>query len=104
MFKPRDEPILTTDEGCSCGDTRVTWSEIDEVHAFKKALFTTDLICLEFVTSHGTSFVLHEERPGWDELLEHLPRILSGFPPRDAWWGEVAFPPFATSPRILYKR
>ena len=62
----------------SKGDaSELRWSEVEEVHAYKRDLFTTDLICLAFRKS-GTEecYEVHEEMAGYHDLLEALQRHL----------------------------
>ena len=79
------------------------WRHVDAVLAYKRDLYTVDLICLGFVTPNGTIEV-HEEMQGWSELVEQLPSRFPGVPPLSDWWERVAKPPFAPSVTKLYER
>jgi hypothetical protein len=85
--------------------TKIDWSEIIEIIAFKKDLLTTDLICFEFKTSSAKEvvyFVIHEEMVGFDKLADHLKLILPGF---NANWRQlVVLPPFASNSNLIYRR
>jgi hypothetical protein len=86
------------------GDSsELRWSEIEEVHAYKRDLFATDLICLAFKKS-GTQeyYEVHEEMAGYHDLLEALQSRLPKF--TLDWFSDVAFPAFETKHRIIWKR
>src|SRR5262249_156198 len=79
------------------------WDDVSAVLAYKRDLYTVDLICLGFVTRNGTIEV-HEEMQGWSQLLDQFPSRLPGAPPCSDWWGRVAKPPFAPSVTKLFER
>src|SRR5437870_3687615 len=71
--------------------SELRWSEVEEVHAFKKDLFTTDLVCLAFKKSGREEYYqIHEEMAGYHDLLEVLPSRLPKFTME--WLFAVAFP------------
>jgi hypothetical protein len=79
------------------------WNEIEEVHAFKRDMLTTDLICLAFKKSGKEEYYeIREEMAGYHDLLEMISKELPGF--NSGWFREVAFPAFATNHRIIWKR
>lgn len=85
------------------GSSELRWSEVEEVHAYKRDLFTTDLICLTFKKSGREEYYeIHEEMAGYHDLLEVLQRRL----PRLTleWFLDVAFPAFETKHRVIWKR
>ena len=81
-------------ERVGLASTRIAWGSIQLVEAFKQDILTVDLLCLRFDLD-GESIVVHEEQPGWQELVNVLPEKLAGFPPFMQWLGGVALPPFA---------
>ena len=79
----------------------VDWADVVMVMAFKRDLFTYDLICLAMDLTDGTWVEVDEEMEGFKELQETLPRVLRGL---DAdWWGKVAFPAFATNATTIWR-
>ena len=86
------------------GDSlELRWSGVEEVHAYKRDLFTTDLICLAFKRSGREEYYeIHEEMAGYHDLLEVLPSRLPGF--SSEWFPAVAFPAFKTNHQIVWKR
>jgi hypothetical protein len=83
--------------------SELRWDEVDEVHAYKRDLFTTDLICLAFKKSGKEEFYeVHEEMAGYHDLLETLSRHLPEF--TTEWFFSVAFPAFDTNHRLIWKR
>ena len=79
------------------------WRDLNAIVAYKRDLYTVDLICLGFVTANGTIEV-HEEMEGWSRLIEELPVRFPGVPPLSDWWERVAKPPFAPSVTKLFER
>ncbi|RLB51688.1 MAG: hypothetical protein DRI90_22750 [Deltaproteobacteria bacterium] len=59
------------------------WSQVAEVTAFKRDLWTIDLICIAFTWVDGRAHEIHEEIPGFHHLLASLPEHLKGFPSVD---------------------
>jgi|SRR2546427_48556 len=86
------------------GDSsELRWSEVEEVHAYKRDLFTTDLICLAFKKCGREEYYeIHEEMAGYHDLLEGLPSHLPKFTLE--WFLEVAFPAFEAKHQIIWKR
>ncbi|MCX6904115.1 MAG: hypothetical protein NTW03_11705 [Verrucomicrobia bacterium] len=79
------------------------WSEVEEVHAFKRDLITTDLICLAFKKEGKEEYYqIHEEMAGYHDLFEALPRRLVKF--TYAWFFGVAHPAFETNHQVIWKR
>jgi hypothetical protein len=86
------------------GDSwELQWREVEEVHAFKRDLFSSDLICLAFKkTGKEEYYEIHEEMAGYHDLLEILPTRLPKF--TSDWFSRVAFPAFKGNHRIIWKR
>ena len=91
---------ITSDKGDA---SELRWSEVEEVHAYKRDLLTTDLICLAFKKS-GTEeyYEIHEEMAGYHDLLDLLQSRLPGF--TMDWIFDVAIPAFETKHQIIWKR
>lgn len=71
------------------------WADVKEVFAFKRDIFSVDLICIGFRTSdEGHYFEIDEQMPGYDSVVAALPQAFPGFD--DNWWCKVAYPPFKT--------
>jgi hypothetical protein len=81
--------------------TRVRWSDVLEVFAYKVDLFTYDEICIGFrVTADGTHWWISEEFIGYRELIEELKQRFPGI--RDDWFSTVAFPAFVPNRTTLW--
>jgi hypothetical protein len=93
---------VTTAESSS-SQASLEWRDVNAVLAYKRDLYTMDLICLGFVTPAGTIEV-HEDIQGWSQLIEQLPSRLPGVPPLSDWWERVAKPPFASCVTKLFER
>jgi hypothetical protein len=95
--------VTVPGSGLSSRTDSLTWNEIEKVVAYKRDLYTIDLICLGFATAKQT-IELNEEMHGWSQLVEKLPSLLPGTPEMSDWWERVAKPPFAPSIATLFKR
>ena len=86
------------------GDSsELRWDEVEEIHAYKRDLFTTDLICLAFRKSSKDEYCeIHEEMAGCHDLLEALPSRLPKFTLE--WIFTVAVPAFEANHQIIWKR
>ena len=83
--------------------SRVEWSQVNRINAFKRDLFSVDLICLEFHQEGVEAPVeIDEEMDGYAVLKKILPDKFEGFD-RD-WWPKVAHPAFATNFSKLWAR
>jgi hypothetical protein len=94
--------ITYEDDGSVVKDA-FTWSDVVRVSAFKRDVFSYDLICFEFETVGG--FVeVGEDMEGWRILIDTLPVNLPGILAEDDWFAKVALPPFATNWTTLFTR
>ena len=74
----------------------VKWERVRLIDAFKRDLFTVDLICLRFYEQgEGLPVEVNEEMDGFGPLVDALPMKFEGFD--QAWWDKVAKPAFATN-------
>jgi hypothetical protein len=79
----------------------VEWRDVTTVVAFKRDLFTYDLLCVEIVTPTDR-LELDEEMDGWANMLEELPVYLPGTLETSQWWNNVVHPAFVTNPTPLF--
>ena len=77
------------------------WDDVREVIAFKKDCYVHDQIRMVFVTDE-ILYEVTESMPGWNALIEALPRCLPGAPAPSEWWARVAQPPFAPCVTKIY--
>ena len=82
--------------------TTFSWTEVEEIHAFKRDLITTDLICLGFCLSGNRAIEIHEEMLGY---YDPQPLLQKKFPeiPVD-WFLDVAFPAFDTNHHVIWRK
>ena len=78
----------------------VRWKEIDSATAFKRDLFTVDLLCLLLLTRDGIVEV-DEDMAGFNEVKTAMEAALSIEP---AWELDVLFPAFEACPKVLFER
>jgi hypothetical protein len=95
-----DEVVLFADER---EVWRFRWDAVTRIETYKRDLFSTDLVCLDFfVGSQDLTYPAHEEMQGFVVLREQLS---SRFPSvGEDWLRQVTFPPFAANHRVLYER
>jgi hypothetical protein len=56
----------------------VAWRDTVGVKAFKRDLYTVDLICLSILLKDNKAVELNEEMAGWESLVAELPTYLPG--------------------------
>jgi hypothetical protein len=78
-----------------------SWTDIEEVSAYKVDLITTDDICLD-ISFQDFILTISEEVPGFPLFIEKLIEALPGID--GDWEAKVIKPPFATNQTIIYKR
>ncbi len=95
---PEGDGLAFVGEG---GRATLRWSDVKEIVAFKRDAFAHDLICIAFrVSAAGEWWEIHEEMPGYQEILAALPAAFPGI--RTDWWHAVAFPAFETNATLLW--
>jgi hypothetical protein len=83
---------------------RLAWREIAKVSAYRRDLFSTDLICVFFAKNDDTGVEIHEQVNGWIKFIESLSAHLPGCKPVEAWLWDNPTPAFATNLVQLYFR
>jgi hypothetical protein len=86
------------------GQRSVMWDDVISIAAFKRDLFTVDLICLVMTLKNDAAVQVDEEMNGWDSLVQTLPAYLRGCKKYEEWFQTVAFPAFQTNLTVLYER
>ncbi len=104
--KPANTEIRLTDDGFSVAKSQreifsLRWNDIQEIVAFKRDLFTTDLVCFSFSTSDA-SFEVNEEVRGFSSLESALGKELPGFD--NTWRYKVIKPAFAPNRAVIYRK
>jgi hypothetical protein len=84
------------------GDIVIAWRDTIRIEAFKRDLFTVDLICLTFVLRDDKALEVNEEMDGWKSLAEKLPEYLRDCQTLEEWFPAVAFPAFKTNRTVIY--
>ena len=80
---------------------KITWSEIEEITAYKRDLLTVDQIFLDIILK-DTYITVTEDQNGWEEFLT---KLANQFPSIDKGWSaKLALPAFETNPAPLYKK
>jgi hypothetical protein len=82
----------------------IPWTSIRRVVAFKRDVYSHDLLCLALEFQPQAVVELDESMKGWHELLKALPARLPGALSADEWLPRVAFPAFKESSLEIYGR
>lgn len=79
------------------------WEDVIRIEAYKKDMFSVDLVCLDFfVKSSDLSYRTHEDMKGFPDLRDRMQRHFSSI--KNDWWQQVTRPPFAGNHTILYEQ
>lgn len=98
-FSPPEMAVRCSDQGLEIlkdetVQSRVSWTDVREIFAYKDDLFTYDDICVGFrVADDGTYYWVSEDFIGYEAMLKELKIHYPGF--REDWFGTAAFPAFA---------
>ena len=85
MYYKRDDKI----------EEKLSWNSVLEIFAFKRDLFSVDLICMGFrIDNEGVYFEIDEEMKGYKELGLFLPTRFKDI--EKEWFTDVAIPAFET--------
>lgn len=76
------------------------WKEIVKITAFKRDLFTTDLICMQMTKDERNFIEVNEEMNGFEEFNEAILKFFFGID--ENWQTSIASPPFATNFKTLW--
>jgi hypothetical protein len=81
---------------CSCDGPR------SQKRLLTNVSFGYDLICIAIGTSTG-AIEINEQMPGWNKLVQALPKYLPGGRRYEEWFTQVAQPPFATNQTEIFR-
>ena len=84
--------------------TRMSWSEVIKVTAYKRDMFSTDLICVFLSRADQTGIEIHEEINNWIDFITSLPKRLPDCKPIESWLKQITVPAFATNITELFLR
>jgi len=85
----------------------IKWSEIDSIDAFKRDMFSYDLICIQISgpkSAQSEPIEIDEEDPKWEAVMVALSKYLPQIKPWCEWFSAVAFPAFAINSLRIYER
>ena len=83
----------------------VRWDEIDRITAFKRDLYTVDMLCLLVLFGSDQAILeLNEQMDGYQDFVTAVDAHLPGAMPWAHWFLAVAFPAFAPNPLCIYRR
>ena len=95
---------IVKQDGTDDRRSRVSWSDVTRVTAFKRDLHGFDQINLQFEGPGDASVCVNEDMEGWRQLLGELPAVLPGAHEVGAWWRGVAYPAFERCETVIYKK
>ncbi len=86
------------------GPVAIRWDEIARIITYKYDLFSTDEICIGFLTDKNVEPWV-EIREEWEGFLEACKEMKRRFPtiPED-WYSEIMVPVFDRKETVLYER
>ena len=82
----------------------IRWSDVARAAAYKRNLFTYDLMCVLLARADGSAVEVTEEMDGWTEFLGAMPNRLPGCRPHTKWYFEVMLPPFEARYQEIFVR
>jgi hypothetical protein len=92
---------FTIRAGARAPEVRYCWRDVERAYAFKRDLYTTDLVCLALATRDGV-VELNERDDGWQAFAEALEERLPGCEPYGVWYLDVIKVPFAARTHRIY--
>ena len=82
--------------------TKIDWSEIEKLTAYKIDLLSTDEICLFVQAENGKQFEISESTKGWFQFIQ---KLKEEFPTINKTWEiDIAVPAFERKETELYDR
>ncbi len=82
----------------------IPWPRIKRILAFKRDLFSRDMICLLIEQENKLVYEVNESTPGWAELVNQIPVRLPSAKSHAEWFLGVAFPAFDVSATAVFLR
>lgn len=92
---------MLTPEGFTTSGQFVSWSEIQEISAYKLDLLVTDEVRFIFSLDSCDKFEISEEQEGFSSLVAAL---TEQFPSIIGWQSKVILPAFKDNNSVLYRR
>ncbi|HZE72360.1 MAG TPA: hypothetical protein VE135_22850 [Pyrinomonadaceae bacterium] len=86
------------------GEIVVAWQDTVGIKAFKRDLYSVDLICLVILLKDNKAVEINEEMGGWESLVKKLPEYLPGSQRFEEWFSAVACPAFKPNITAIYQR
>ena len=71
--------------GLRIGGEHVAWSDVRRLDAYKRDVYSGDLLCLGIAAADSRVFEINEESPGWEEAGSAIERFLPGSMPYAEW-------------------
>ena len=88
--------------GTERGEMVLAWKDTISITAFKRDLYTVDLICLAIRLEENKTVEINEDMDGWESLVKQLPVYLAGCRKLEEWFDTVAFPAFKPNPTVIF--
>ena len=86
------------------GEGSIKWLTVVSIFAFKRDLYSVDLICLCLNLNDNTAVEIAEDMNGWEALVTKLPEYLPGCKRFEEWFEVVAIPAFKPNITEIYQR
>ena len=86
-------------------DRLIPWHEVEQVTAFKRDLYTIDMVCLLLMFGAEQHILeLNEQMEGYDTFVSAMDSNLAEAMPWAQWFMAVAIPAFAANALCIYRR
>jgi len=85
-------------------EVSISWNNVRKVDAYKRDLFSYDMVCVSFETLSSKSIEVDESMRGFTELMEEASKSLPGLTKFSDWYFKITQPAFATNLTPLYER
>jgi hypothetical protein len=83
------------------GKTEILWSDVKEIHAYKRDLITYDEIYLDIILPE-IIITVSEEIKEWIAFTEKMNDVFTSI--NKEWYADIMLPAFETKFTILYKK
>ena len=82
----------------------ISWDSVVRIVAFKRDLYSRDLLCAAIEMQPQAVVELDESMDGWNNFIQELPAHLPGALAAERWFSGAAFPAFEVSPTEIFRR
>jgi hypothetical protein len=82
----------------------VKWADADAIFAFKRDMWSYDVICVDFELRDGSHVGIDEEMDGFMKIMEAASQQCAGCVKVEDWYSGIMVPAFEANLTELYRR